>query len=69
MNKIIWLLILTLILLTLILSGCFLKKKQQEDFSEDTLHLFATEVFLNDTFYSETMPIFENIFNKNSRVT
>ena len=63
MNKIIWLLILTLILLTLILSGCFLKKKQQEDFSEDTLHLFATEVFLNDTFYSETMPIFENIFN------
>jgi thiamine transport system substrate-binding protein len=58
MNKIIWILILILIL-----SGCFLKKKQEEDISNNSLHLFATDVFLNDTFYSEVMPVFENIFN------
>ena len=57
-NRWIWLLIFAILL-----GGCFLKKKQEEDFSSDTLHLFATDIFLNNTFYSEVMPIFENIFD------
>ena len=57
-NRCLWLLIVAILI-----NGCFLKKKQDEDFSSTTLHLFATDVFLNETFYTEVMPIFENIFN------
>lgn len=44
-------------------SACFQQKEEIINFHADTLHVYATEVFLNDDFYQEVFPVFENIFN------
>ncbi|MCF7793646.1 MAG: thiamine ABC transporter substrate-binding protein [Candidatus Cloacimonetes bacterium] len=51
------------IIIGLCFYGCFWQKEEIVDFHSDTLHVYATEIFLNEDFYSEMFPLFENIFN------
>jgi len=58
MNKHVW-----IIIIAIVLGSCSFKKDKVEDFSSETLQLYASDVFLNDTFYNEVIPLFENLFD------
>ncbi len=45
------------------LFSCLRQAEQPVNFHADTLHVYAAEVFLNEDFYQDIFPVFENIFN------
>ncbi|HPR17878.1 MAG TPA: ABC transporter substrate-binding protein, partial [Candidatus Cloacimonadota bacterium] len=61
--------IFILTLLLTILLGCQCRTESVPDFHADTLRVYATEVFLNDDFYDEVFPIFQNIFHCHVQTT
>ena len=51
-----------LLILLCCLQSCFWQKKDAATYELDTLFVLTTDVFLNEDFYSEFFPVFEEIF-------
>ncbi|MDO9577387.1 MAG: thiamine ABC transporter substrate-binding protein [Candidatus Cloacimonadales bacterium] len=51
-----------IIIILIWLQSCSWEKKEQVTFESDTLFVYTSEVFLNEDFYDDILPIFEQIF-------